>query len=101
MYKNVSSQREVIHAHLLSREAPINVQKFDNVRKDIAYPAMSPILHLRFWGGDMFSIWCSTCIVRTRVLGVRHWRLQAIGKAQRVSMLNTKVSIEKHQQVEN
>ena len=49
----------------------------------------------------MFSIWCSTCIVRTRVLGVRHWRLQAIGKAPRASMLNTKVSIEKHQQVEN
>ena len=73
--------------------------------EDIAYPAMSPILHLRFGGGgareDMFSIWCSTCIVRTRVLVVRHWRLQAIGKAQRASMLNTKVSIERHQQIEN
>ena len=78
----------------------MNVRKFDNLRKDIAYPAMSPILLLRFWG-NMFSIWCSTCIVRTRVLGVRHLRLQAIGKAPRASMLNTKVSIEKHQQVEN
>ena len=47
----------------------------------------SPLL-----GGNMFSIWCSTCIVRTRVLGVRHWRLQAIGKTPRASMLNTKVS---------
>ena len=90
----------VIHAHLLAREALMNVRKFDNLRKDIAYPAMSPILHLRFWG-NMFFIWCSTCIVRTRVLGVRHWRLQAIGKAPRASMLNTKVSIESHQQVEN
>ena len=58
------------------------------------------------WGGgggegNMFSIWCSTCIVRTRALGVRHWRLQATGKAPRASMLNTKVSIEWHQQVEN
>ena len=84
----------------LAREALMNVKKFDNLRKDIAYPAMSPILHLRFWG-NMFSIWCSTCIVRTRVLVVRHWRLQAIGKAPRASMLNTKVSIEKHQEVEN
>ena len=91
--KSASSRREVIHAHLLAREALMNVRKFDNLRKDIAYPAMSPILHLRFWG-NMFSIWCSTCIVRTRVLGVRHWRLQAIGKAPRASMLNTKVSIE-------
>ena len=104
--KSASSRREVIHAHLLAREALMNVQKFDNLRKDIAYPAMSPILYLRFWG-NMFSIWCSTCIVRTlvgvvrahslvglravrtRVLGVRHWRLQAIGKAPRASMLNS------------
>ena len=70
--KSFSSRREVIHAHLLAREALMNVRKFDNLRKDIAYPAMSPILmHLRFWG-NMLSIWCSTCIVRTRVLGVRH-----------------------------
>ena len=98
--KSASSRREVIHAHLLAREALMNVWKFDNFRKDIAYHAMSPILYLRFWG-NMFSIWCSTCIVRTRVLGVRHWRLQAIGKAPRASMLNTKVSIEWHQKVEN
>ena len=98
--KNASSRREVIHTHLLAREALMNFRKFGNLRKDIAYPAMSPILHLRFWG-NMFSIWCSTCIVRTRVVGVRHWRLQAIGKAPRASMLNTKVSNEKHQQVEN
>ena len=93
IHKSASSRREVIHAHLLAREALMNVRKFDNLRKDIAYPAMSSILHLRFWG-NMFSIWCSTCIVRTRVLGVRHWHLQAIGKAPRASMLNIKVSIE-------
>ena len=47
--KSASSRREVIHANLL---APMNVRKFDNLRKDIAYPAiLSPILHLRFWGG--------------------------------------------------
>ena len=94
--KSASSRREVIHANLLAREALMNVGKFDNLRKDIAYPAMSPILHLRFFlgGGDIFSIWCSTCIVHTRVLAVRHWRLQAIGKAPRASMLNTKVRIE-------
>ena len=92
--KSASSRREVIHAHLLAREALMNVRKFDNLRKDIAYPAMPPIPRLRFWGNNMFSIWCSTCIVRTRVLGVHHWRLQAIGKAPRASMLNTKVSIE-------
>ena len=51
MRKNVSSEREVIHAHLLAREAPMNVRKFDNVRKDITYPGISPILHLRFSGG--------------------------------------------------
>ena len=98
--KSASSRREVINAHLLAREALMNVRKFDNLRKDIVYPAMSPILHLRFWG-NMFSIWCSTCIVRTRVLGVRHWRLQAIGKAPRASMLNTEVSIEWPRRVEN
>ena len=47
--KNASSRRDVIHAHLLAREALMNVRKFDNLRKDIAYPAMSPIVHLRFW----------------------------------------------------
>ena len=78
--KSSFSRREVIHAHLLAREALMNVRKFDNLRKDIAYPAMSPILHLRFWG-NMFSIWCSTCIVRTYL---RHWRLQTIGKAPRL-----------------
>ena len=49
--KSASSRREVIHANLLAREALMNVRKFDNLRKDIAYTAMSPILHLRFWGG--------------------------------------------------
>ena len=51
MRKNVSSQREAIHAHLLASETPMNVQKLDNVRKDITYYAMSPRLHLRFSGG--------------------------------------------------
>ena len=51
MRKNVSSQREVIHAHLLAREAPMNVQKFENVRKDIAYPAPSPNTVSPFFGG--------------------------------------------------
>ena len=35
----------------LSREAPINVQKFDNVRKDIVYPAMSPKTVSPLFGG--------------------------------------------------
>ena len=71
----------------------MNVRKLDNLRKDIAYPAMSPILHLRFWGEHVL-IWYSTCIVRTRILGVRHWRLQANGKPPRASVLDTTVSIE-------
>ena len=55
--KSVSSRREVIHAHLLAREALMNVRKFDNLRKDIAYPAMSPILmHLRFWGEHVIHL---------------------------------------------
>ena len=53
-----------------------------------------------YWG-NMFSIWCSTCIARTRVLDMRYWRLQGIGKAPRASMLSSKMSIEWHQQVEN
>ena len=43
-------------AHLLAREALMNVWKFDNIRKDIAYPAMSPILHLRFWGEHVLHL---------------------------------------------
>ena len=54
--KSASSRREVIHAHLLAREALMNVRKFDNLRKDIAYPAVSPILHLRFWGEHVLHL---------------------------------------------
>ena len=54
--KSASSRREVIHAHLLAREALMNLRKFDNLRKDIAYPAMSPILHLRFWGEHVLHL---------------------------------------------
>ena len=50
------SRREVIHANLLAREALMNVRKFDNLRKDIAYPTMSPILHLRFRGGHVLHL---------------------------------------------
>ena len=51
--------------------------------------------------GTMFSIWCSTCIMRTWQKDVRHWLLQGIRKAARTSMLNTKMNIEWHQLVEN
>ena len=54
--KSASSRREVIHAHLLASEALMNVRKFDNLRKDIAYPAMSTILHLRFWGEHVLHL---------------------------------------------
>ena len=51
--KSAFSRREVIHAHLLAREALMNVRKFDNLRKDIVYPAMSQycISAFFFWGG--------------------------------------------------
>ena len=54
--KSASSRREVIHANLLARETLMNVRMFDNLRKDIAYPAMSPLLHLRFWGEHVLHL---------------------------------------------
>ena len=54
--KSASSRREVIHAHLLAREGLMNVRKFDNLRKNIAYPAMVPILHFRFWGEHVLHL---------------------------------------------
>ena len=54
--KSASSRREVIHAHLLAREALMNVRKFDNHWKDIAYPAISPILYLRFLGEHVLHL---------------------------------------------
>ena len=63
------------HAYLLAREAPMKVRNFDNVRKDIAYPAISPRLGL----GTVFSIWCSTCTVRTLELDVVHWLPPVVG----------------------
>ena len=56
MRKSISSQREVIHADLLAHEAPMIVRKFDNVRKDIAYAAMSLRLHLRFSGNHVLHL---------------------------------------------
>ena len=93
--KSASSRREVINAHLLAREALMNVRKFDNLRKDIASPAMSPILHLCFWGEHVLHLVLRVHCAHSGIMrAVRHWRLQAIGKAPRASMLNTKVSIE-------
>ena len=69
MRKDVSSQREVIHAHLLAREVPMNVQKFDNVRKDITYPGMYPRLHLRFSGDHVLHL--VLYVHRTHLLIIR------------------------------
>ena len=101
IHKSASSRREVIHVRIFWRVR--RWWMFGSLTisgRTLPIPQYPQYCISVFWG-NMFSIWCSTCIVRTRVLGVRHWRLQAIGKAPRASMLNTKVSIEWHQQVEN
>ena len=54
----------------------MNVRKFDNVRKDIAYIPRCPQYCIAVFRGTMFSIWCSTCIVRPWQKDVRHWLLQ-------------------------
>ena len=55
MRRNIS-RREVIRTHILTREALVNARKFDNVRKDLAYPAMSPRLYFHFSGDHVLLV---------------------------------------------